>query len=61
MLTEKQKINRLNWAKSKVSWTVEDWPKVIFNDESKFDVCMGDLRKRVIRTKNEAYHKDCLK
>lgn len=44
-----------------MSWSVEDWSRVIFSDESKFDVCVGDYRKRVIRTKNEAFHKDCLK
>lgn len=44
-----------------MTWTVEDWSKVIFSDESKFDVCVGDFRKRVIRAKNEAFHKDCLK
>lgn len=44
-----------------MTWTYNDWKKVIFSDESKFDVCVGDSRKRVIRAKNEAFHKDCLK
>lgn len=60
-MTDKQKKTRLAWAKSKLSWSVEDWSNVIFSDESKFDVCVGDHRKRVIRTKQEAFHKDCLK
>lgn len=34
---------------------------MIFSDEAKFDVCVGDHRKRVIRDKTEAFHKDCLK
>lgn len=42
-------------------WTFEDWKRIIFSDESKFDVCVGDHRSRVIRNKNEAFHKDCLK
>lgn len=61
LLTTIQKKRRLNWAKSKKSWTTEMWSNVIFSDESKFDVCVGDFRKRVIRTKSEAFHKDCLK
>lgn len=61
MLTEKQKKKRLAWAKERVMWTYEDWKKIIFSDESKFDVCVGDHRSRVIRNKNEAFHKDCLK
>lgn len=60
-LTEVQKKKRLAWAKSKILWSQEQWAKVIFSDESKFDVCVGDFRKRVIRTKSEAFHKDCLK
>lgn len=61
LLTETQKRKRLIWAKSKQSWTAADWSKIIFSDEAKFDVCVGDLRKRIIRTKTEAFHKDCLK
>lgn len=60
MRTEKQKRNRLIWAKSK-DWTYEDWARVIFSDEAKFQVCVGDERKRVIRSQREAFHNDCLK
>lgn len=56
-----QKKKRLAWAKARSSWTQRQWDSVIFSDESKFDVCVGDTRKRVIRKKDEAYHKDCLK
>lgn len=34
---------------------------MIFSDESKFDVCVGDCCKRIIRNKNEAFNSDCLK
>lgn len=61
LLTEIQKQRRLIWAKSKRSWTYQDWSKVIFSDEAKFDVCVGDHRKRVIRNKTETFHKDCIK
>jgi hypothetical protein len=61
LLTKKQKKNRYEWAKSILSWTVDDWAKIIFSDESKFDVCVGDFRKRVIMSKEEAFHADCIK
>uniref|UniRef100_A0A672Q5G6 Transposase Tc1-like domain-containing protein n=1 Tax=Sinocyclocheilus grahami TaxID=75366 RepID=A0A672Q5G6_SINGR len=33
-LTPKQKTTRLQWSKEKQSWSVHDWMKVIFSDES---------------------------
>ncbi|KAL0829812.1 hypothetical protein ABMA28_003295 [Loxostege sticticalis] len=33
---------------------------IIWSDESKFEVTVGDERKKVIRNKNEAFHTDCL-
>lgn len=41
-------------------WT-EEWNKIVFSDESKFEVAVGDSRSRVIRSKHEAFHPDCLK
>lgn len=60
-LTIRQKQKRLKWAKERQNWVQSKWDTIIFSDESKFDLCVGDTRKRVIRNKNEAYHKDCLK
>ena len=34
---------------------------VIFTEKSKFDVSVGDARRRVIRNNTETYHWDCLK
>ncbi len=36
-LTEKHKIERLNWAKENMCWTKE-WRKVMFSDEKKFNL-----------------------
>lgn len=44
-----------------MNWTQEQWNTVIFSDESKFDVSVGDHRSRVIRNKQEAFHPDCIK
>lgn len=56
-----QKSNRLKWVKDKQNWTQRQWDAIIFSDESKFDLTVGDQRSRVIRNKNEAFHPDCLK
>lgn len=37
------------------------WDSVIWSDESKFEVCVGDSRSRIIRMPGEEYHTDCLK
>lgn len=39
---------RLLWAKERRSWVQRQWDTIIFSGESKFDVCVGDARKRVI-------------
>uniref|UniRef100_A0A3B5PUV6 Transposase Tc1-like domain-containing protein n=1 Tax=Xiphophorus maculatus TaxID=8083 RepID=A0A3B5PUV6_XIPMA len=38
-LTPKHKRTRLQWAKERQSWTVDDWMKVVFSDESR--ICIG--------------------
>lgn len=55
------KAKRLAWSKARRLWVQRQWDSVIFSDESKFDVCVGDSRTRVIRKRNEAYHTDCLR
>ena len=34
-LTIKQKTNRKKWWNEQVDWTVLEWKKIIFSDESK--------------------------
>jgi transposase len=41
-LTEKHKKARLAWAKAHESWTSEEWRKVIWSDESKFNLLNSD-------------------
>ena len=38
----KRKKTRLQWAKEKQSWTVDDWVIVIFTDESSICIGQGD-------------------
>ncbi|XP_043474475.1 uncharacterized protein LOC122506399 [Leptopilina heterotoma] len=37
------------WAKKYVSWTDEDWRKVLFTDESKFELFGGGKRRHYVR------------
>lgn len=51
----------MSWAKQHKHWSQEQWDSVHWSDESRFEVCVGDSRSRVIRKKEEAYRTDCLK
>ncbi len=52
---------RLTWAKEKKNWTVAQWTKVLFSDESKFCISFGNHGPRVWRKSGEAQCPSCLK
>ncbi len=52
---------RLTWAKEKKNWTVAQWSKVLFSDESKFCVSFVNQGPRVWRKGGEAHSPSCLK
>jgi transposase len=60
LLTDKMKKARLDWAKEHQNWTLEDWKRVIFSDESKFNLFGPDGRKLVRRKPGERYHPKCV-
>lgn len=45
LLTARHRALRYDWAKAHKTWTVEDWKKVVFSDESKFNRIGSDGRK----------------
>ncbi len=51
---------RVTWAKKK-NWTVDQWSKVLFPDESKFCISFGNQGPRVWRKGGEAQSPSCLK
>ncbi len=51
----------LTWAKKKKNWTVTQWSKVLFSDESKFCISFGNQGPRVGRKGGEAHSPSCLK
>ncbi len=52
---------RLTWAKEKKNWTVAQWSKVLFSDESKFCISFGSRGPRVWRKGGEAHSRSFLK
>ncbi len=51
----------LTWAKEKKNWTVTQWSKVLFSDESKFCISFGNQGPRVWRKGGEAHSPSCMK
>ncbi len=51
----------LTWAKEKKNWTVAQWSKVLFSDESQFCISFGNQGPRVWRKGGEAHSPSCLK
>ncbi len=52
---------RLTCTKEKKKWTVAQWSKVLFSDESKFCISFGNQGPRVWRKGGEAHSPSCLK
>ncbi len=52
---------RLTWAKQKKNWTVAQWSKVLFSDESEFCISFGNQGPRLWRKVGEAHSPSCLK
>lgn len=54
-LTIDHRRARLNFATEHVNWTVAQWERVLFTDESRFRLYNNDRRLRVYRRPNERY------
>ncbi len=61
LLKQKHRQKYLTWAKEKKNWTVAQWSKVLFSDESKFCILFGNQGPRVCRKSGEAQNPCCLK
>ncbi len=48
-----QKRRCVLWAKAHLKWTVSKWKSVLWSDESKFDILVGNHGRRVLRAKEE--------
>ncbi len=61
LLNHRQRQRHLTWAKEKKNWTVAQWSKVLFSDESKFCISFGNQGPRVWRKGGEAHSPSCMK
>ena len=58
LLTIKHKLKRRRWCKERLHWGVEEWSRVIFSDESNFEVVNRKTRLRVKRFQDEKFHEN---
>ncbi len=61
LLKQKHCQKHLTWNKEKKNWTVSQWSKVLFSDESTFCISFGNQGPRVWRKSGEAQNPCCLK
>ncbi|GFU10868.1 transposable element Tc1 transposase [Trichonephila clavipes] len=55
LLTEFQRKRRLTWAREHSLWTIKDWEKVIFSDESQFCIPGNQSSAYVRRRTHEEF------
>ena len=53
-ISRKNRKHRLKWAREHASWTSEDWRKVIWSDETKFNMFGSDGVVRVWRERGKS-------
>ncbi len=51
-----QKRRRVLWAKVNLKWTVSKWKIVLWSDESKCDILVGNHGCRVLRVERPVCH-----
>lgn len=61
LLNSRQRKKRLTWAMERKHWTVAEWSRVLFSDESKFCISFGSQGARVWRKAGEEQNPSCLK
>ncbi len=61
LLNHRHHQRHLTWAKEKKNWTLAQWSKVLFSDESKFCISFRNQCPRVWRKGREAHSPSCLK
>ncbi len=60
LISEANRKKRLQFAREHKDWTLEQWKKVMWSDESRFTLFQSDGRIRVRREANEVMHPSCL-
>lgn len=60
ILKASTKVTRLRWAQEHLNWSSEMWSRVVFSDESKFKLHVGDGRLLVRRNPGERLSDACI-
>jgi len=60
LLRKQNKVKRLQWAKTHKNWSTNQWEKVLFTDESKFEIFGGKRRQYVRRQVGERMKEQCV-
>ena len=60
VLTARHRAARLHWAQRHFRWGRQQWARVLFSDESSFNLSHHDGRIRVFRRRGERFAVDCL-
>ena len=60
LITKANQKKRLWFAREHKDWTVEDWKKVMWSDESRLTLFQSDGSIRVRREAGEVMHPSCL-
>lgn len=61
VLTPRHRATRLNWCTLHRNWTRQQWSRVMFSDESRFNLQTKDGRDRVYRRRGERFSSACVK
>lgn len=60
LISDSNQKKRLQFAREHKDWTLEQWKKVMWSDESRFTLFQSDGRIRVRREAGEVMHPSCL-
>ena len=60
VLTARHRAARLQWAQWHFRWGRQQWARVLFSDESRFNLSHHDGRIRVFRRRGERFVDNCL-
>ena len=60
LLTARHRAARLHWAQRHFRWGRQQWARVLFSDESRFNLSHHDARIRVFRRRGERFADNCL-
>ena len=60
VLTARHRAARLQWAQRHFCWGQQQWARVLFSDESRFNLSHHDGRIQVFRRRGERFADNCL-